>query len=679
MAFYQQIPRQSIFWLLIAQTLVVIPHLPRLGIWMTGFWAICIIWRIAMYRGQASYPSQYLKITLIIAGTVGVLISFGNLGGLDLAVALLILAFSLKLVEAKTRRDLNIIFYLAFFVVGTSFLFSQALPLVLFQILSIVVVLTAMIATQRSLSQHSFFQPFKVASKLLLQAIPLMLLLFIVFPRIDPLWAVHDGTTQAGTGFSDEMAPGDVVDLMQSAEVVFQVEFRNNKTIPENRKLYWRGLSLNQFDGRAWRYTPLNDEYLQNLNDGEKNTNSEWVYGEPISYSVIMRPSNQHWLFALPIADISLMQNRKLNKLYSGRDLSWRSSEKINSIIQYNVDSYLNYRVDPYLSHYEKRFFTQLPEGFNPKTLALVEQIKQENDKAQDIIKAVISYFYNNPFTYTLKPEKLGRNTVDDFLFNTQKGYCEHYSNAFVFALRAAGIPSRVVIGYQGGEINPANNILTVRQMDAHAWAEYWIEGKGWQRYDPTTLVAPDRIEYGMNSFALNQSEELSLFSPILIKNVSFIKSISNQFDSINYAWRKWLVGFDGDIQYSVLKALLGEVTSLRIATFMFFVMSGVLSIVAVLLYRRLQRKKLSPELQLYYRFCKKLSEKGFQRRNHEPPQRFYERLSKAVSPKLSEKAEKITHLYQQIVYNEVDKKGNLQQLKQEIKKFQVSKADFIQ
>ncbi|NNC54587.1 MAG: DUF3488 domain-containing transglutaminase family protein, partial [Pseudomonadales bacterium] len=476
---------------------VILPHAGRMSWWMIAIWLLCAFWRMAMFRGEASYPGRLIRGILVVLGCSGIAISFGSLGGLDICVALLILAFSLKLIEVRTRRDMYLVYYLAFFIIAAAFLFSQSMLLAVYQIGSIALVLTAMVATQHSLYNRSPGLALRVALKLLGQAVPVMVLFFIVFPRIGPIWSVPDSRSAAGMGMSDSIEPGDIARLNQSSELVFRVEFEGAP--PLRQAMYWRGLTLDAFDGRRWSASTAAAQRAANGTGDysapvapvaipQKGTAIE-IYGQPVRYRMTMEATQQNWLFALPVANLLSAVGPAASGINTAFDYTLSSVMPLYKRGELQFESYLDFRAAITLEPQQQHVYTQLPPGFNPRAREFARAIRQRSGSADEFVERLNTHFVAQDFAYTLEPPPLGRDSVDDFIFSTRTGYCEHFSNAYAFLLRAAGIPARVVVGYQGGELNPHNLSINVRQLDAHAWVEYWQAGAGWQRIDPTYSV----------------------------------------------------------------------------------------------------------------------------------------------------------------------------------------------
>ena len=673
----QQIPRNSIIWLLSAQLAVILPHTSRMSWWMIAIWLLCAFWRMAMFRGEASYPGKLIRSILVVLGCSGIAISFGSLGGLDICVALLILAFSLKLIEVRTRRDMYLVYYLAFFIIAAAFLFSQSMVLAIYQIGSITLVLTAMVATQHSLYNRSPGLALRVALKLLGQAVPVMVLFFLVFPRIGPIWSVPDSRSSAGMGMSDSIEPGDIARLNQSSESVFRVEFEGAP--PLRQDMYWRGLTLDAFDGRRWSASKAvspqaasdTGRFITPVLQPQTGTEIE-IYGQPLRYRMTMEATQQKWLFALPVANLVSAVGPAASGINTAFDYTLRSVQPLYKRGELEFESYLDFRAAITLEPLQQRAYTRLPPGFNPRARAFARDLKQRSYSADEFVARLNAHFIAQDFAYTLEPPPLGRNSVDDFIFSTRTGYCEHFSNAYAFLLRAAGIPARVVVGYQGGELNPHNQSINVRQLDAHAWVEYWQAGAGWQRIDPTYSVVPERIDLGFDGALLRRPElaDADMFSPLYYRNIAFFKAVRLRFEALNHAWQSWVVGFDAAEQQRVLGVMLGAVTPMKMALFVGAVLALLLGLVAVAVLLSARRGRQRRETLLYLAFCQKIARAlGLKRHASEAPLHFARRVA-AHSPLAANEVQAITRQYMAIAYAGQQDAGSMQALKKAVAQF---------
>lgn len=532
------IPRTSLTWLLLAQALVIVPFLQHLPVSIILLWLGCTLWRVQIFRMRARNPGTWVKSGLLVGTAGGVYLARGSLVGLDAGAALLIAAFVLKMLEMQTRRDALVLIFLGFFCVAVGYLFESELLWGVFTLLPVCTLLAALIGLHQSNLSSGASSTLKLAAKLMLQAVPLMLLLFLFFPRLEPLWSLPQPGGKALTGLSDSMTPADVAELSKSPALVMRASFSG--PLPPRNQLYWRALTLEQFDGRRWSQS-ARAQTVQ-LPDWRK-------YGEPLSYNIVLEPSGRPWLLALDTAENAQTDVRQMS------DFRLQRRRPVDQALMYDLRSWPDAVRDAQLTENIQRQDLQLPAKGNPQARQWAADLLRRYPKPDALVNAMLEYFNREPYHYTLKPPTLGADTVDSFLFDSRAGFCAHYAGAMTFVLRAAGIPARVVAGYQGGEWNEGGRYLTVRQYDAHAWVEYWQAGVGWRSVDPTAAVAPQRIEQGLEQ-ALAADEDFLQDSPmsaLRYRNVAWLNALRMDWDSLNYGWQRWVLGYQGQQQLQVL------------------------------------------------------------------------------------------------------------------------------
>lgn len=638
-----QIPRNSLAWLLLAQAVILAPHVIHIPVWIWGIWLIAVLWRWQIFRGAWGFPGWPIKLVLVASSCAGLYLAYRGSFGVETMVGLLIVGFVLKLIEMRKRGDLLLLCHLGYFIVATQFLFFSNVFAALYGLLSLIVVSATLLASHQSLDQHRFWRTLRLTSVLVLQAVPLMLLLFVVAPRVGPLWAVPMNSAGAKTGMSDSMSPGDISELSRSTELVFRASFEG--MAPPQSELYWRGLVFSYFDGRRWSQS--NAQLSRTNINWSEQKRADWrddlnYQGDAVRYQVIIEPTKQVWLFSLTAPehwDEDTGLSQELNLL---------RKRPITQRMQYQVTSWLDYRYQAQqLEEGQRRQMLQLPARSNPRTRAIAEQWLSEADSAEALIQRLLRH-YNTSFRYTLQPATLGKESVDEFLWETQEGFCEHFASSFVFFMRAAGIPARVVVGYQGGEYNPLENYYAVRQREAHAWSEIWLPGQGWLRIDPTAAVAPERIEQGVD-FSLDE-EDIQLLDNSFVAGISFLNTLRLRWEGFNYLWSRWVLGYDTNTQSAFLDRWLGGADVWRLA--LFVLVSGVVIIgtlvLAVVWGQR--RKYRYPADRYYLRFCKKLARFGIPRRAGEGP-RDYARRVIQQRPDLVSPVNRVTELYELASY----------------------------
>lgn len=553
----EQIPRPALFWIVGCQALLVAPHALRLPVWVLLLYGAAFVWRLQMARGRWPLPPRTLKVAMILAVSAGIGRAYGSMVGLEPTVALLLAAFALKLVESVRRQDAYVLIFLGFFICITEFLFTQDLAVTLYMGAVVWLLVTALIAVHREPTGALDLRPLRLAGTMLLQAVPLMLVLFFLFPRLGPLWSVPLKSHTATTGMSDTLRAGDVSNLARSSEVAFRVLFTG--AVPAMPELYWRGLVMSVLEQDTWRGL----RYFEMPPTQRRAAEPEQI-GRALDYQVLMAPTQQNWLYALRHAE---PLGRGIMAL---PDFRLYSPVPVESELSYRVRSWPDAPLQQELNDWRRRLETQLPEQGHPRTRALAEALRASVDSDREYLQRILQRFREQPYRYTLRPPLLGRESIDEFLFDTRAGFCEHYASAFAVLMRAAGIPARVVAGYQGGEINPLNGTVVVRQFDAHAWNEVWLEGGGWVRVDPTAAVSPERIEYGLEQALAEEGSFLSdsPLSPLRYRSIDWINRLRLQYDALSYRWQSWMVGFDSEAQLDVLRRAFGQISVRRFLAF---------------------------------------------------------------------------------------------------------------
>jgi len=631
-------PRAAFLLLMICVVMSVLPHIERLPRWMLLLLPVVMLWRFLVFRERIRFPSRWLRLLMVATGCVGVGWHYGTIFGPDAGVALLVTAYLFKLLEMYTRRDAFLVVILSYFVLATEFLFSTSFYSALYILVVLVFITAALIALNQSERQISVRKPLRLALVAVLQAIPLMLVLFYLFPRIAPLWDLGMKGKNNTRGLTESVSPGDIAELSLSSELAFRLDFKD--TIPLPRDRYWRAMIFDRFDGRTW--------HAQTASKDLFHPDQIEYRGQPLQYRVYLEPTGQRWLPAAAWAQLDGVKNQNQD------DLTFSAAAPVNSAISYGVTSYLDYQYQasginrPMWSRY-----TSLPADGNPQTVAAARKLyRQAKGDPKAMSDLILDWFYKEQFVYTLHPPRLGNNSIDDFLFNTHKGFCAHYAGAFTFMMRAAGIPTRMVVGYQGGEKHPLGNYLLVRQYDAHAWTEFWLQGEGWVRVDPTSAIAPDRIESGSLRESLDEQSLLdSPFSALNLGRLPIFGQLRLLGDYIDYLWFRNVVSYDGSAQGALFKTLLGKVTPQRLALLLAgsFLLVALLLTVWIVLSRR-SLTVLSRADRDYLRFLRSLASRGIERQQGEGVLAFCGRAGQLL-PEQAHSIEQISRLYSDIKY----------------------------
>lgn len=532
-------PPHRVLHLLAVLTAVMLPTLAHLPLWTCLALATALLWSAAASQRRWALPPAWLRGALTAAALAGVYASYGRINGLNAGVALLASMVALKLTELRSRRDVRVLIGLMYFILVTSFLFSQDLWLAVYLLLCAWLITATLIETSTP-ARLPLRRSLRLSAVLTAQALPLMVVLFVLFPRIPgPLWGLPADSGAARSGLADSMAPGDIQRLILSDAVAFRVRFDGRA--PPRPLRYWRGPVFSFFDGRSWR-----------PGVAEKIDAAPAIrqHGTPVTYQITLEPSRTRWLFALDLPDpTALPTHSALNG-----DAVLRAEHRVRERRLYALRSYPDYQLQPRLPQRLRRENLSLPRHGNPQARALAARWRRQGLDDAGIISAALRRFHDENFHYTLKPPPLGRNAVDDFLFKTRAGFCEHYASSFTFLMRAAGIPARVVTGYQGGSRNGVGDYYVVRDADAHAWSEVWLAGRGWVREDPTAAVAPSRVDRGIDSALGDASGLPDYLTPQWRRSWRY--ALQARWDWVNTQWNRWFLGYGPDLQRHLMQAL---------------------------------------------------------------------------------------------------------------------------
>ena len=631
--------------LLLAVVMVAAPHVERLPWWTTTLGIMLIVWRAHSAHFDLELPRKWLLVLIVVGTMGGIYITYGRILGRDSGITLLIIMLGLKLLEMATLRDAMIMVFLSYFLVITNFLYSQSILTAIYMLCAVWVITAAMIGFQYRVRQPGYLSQLRTAGEILLQAVPLMVVLFVLFPRVQgPLWGMPQDANAGITGLSDEMSPGSVSQLILSDAIAFRVAFESQ--IPNSNQLYWRGPVLWDFDGVRWTAprlpAPLQHEYLP--------------LGVSINYTVTVEPHSRRWLFALDLPARTPPRSIMTN------DFQLLAQAELNTRIRYDMSSYLSYRDNAAPARYELRRALALPSGTNPRSAALAAQMMRSSSSERDYVSTVLAMFRSQNYSYTTTPPPLYENPVDEFLFSTRAGFCEHYASAFAVLMRAAGVPARIVTGYQGGEINTVGNYLTVRQADAHAWVEIWLKDEGGIRVDPTAAVSPARVESGVAS-AIPESEAL----PILRGDHPWLRNARMTWDSLANSWNQMVLGYTPDRQRQLMRQIGIDDATWRSMVMLMLIAAGIVTLVlTACLLRRLHVTRPDPVIAAYARFCANLERRGVERHRSEGPDAFCRRACAAV-PELAPSINTISNVYIRLRYGSDAQPADVLTLQREV------------
>ncbi len=629
------LPPHLLMRLLAVLAIVLAPHGAHLPLWATLLVIAIMIWRsLSVLRRWPPIP-RAAKVLLALAAFAGVYASFGRVSGQTAGVVLLVVMAALKLTELNSRRDLMVLVLLMYFLLITHFLFSQELWTAAYLIFCAVLITGVLIDANHPAAILPLRNSLRLSGRLVAMALPLMVIIFVLFPRIPgPLWGLPSDSGAARTGLSDNMEPGEISSLVESDAVAFRVRFEGKP--PANRELYWRGPVFGHFDGHRW------DSVLHA--NAENDTQAKLDGGE-VRYEVTLEPQRSHWLFALDLpAAASLPSDAHLDA-----DFELFANGESRERRLYQLESFTQYRLQGEFDDAQRRFYTRLPARSNPRTQALAQQWRAQGLDDQQIIDAALAMFRQQAFFYTLHPPALSRDSVDEFLFDTRKGFCEHYASSFAVLMRAAGIPARIVTGYQGGEKNAVGDYYLVRQSDAHAWTEVWLAPRGWVRIDPTAAVAPQRIERGIGE-ALENSGDLPAFLDPRRPGYNLRYAFEARWDWINSQWNHWVLGYGPDLQQEFLRRF-GIVDWSDMILALTAAVALVLGGLGIVLLRQFSVPAASdPAQDQWRRLQRRLARVGLTQLAHEGALDFSRRVSIA-KPALAASIAQITSLYLQLRY----------------------------
>lgn len=647
--------RRDTLLLMGAVLLTMLPQFPYQPGWAIAGFLLLFLWRLGLVLSGRRCPGTVVRMLAAFACTAAVYAHYQNLVGRDPGVTLLVLFLGLKLLEMQARRDLFVVIFLCFFLLLAAFLHSQALPIAALVLVALFALIISMLTIQFAGNEAALRQRLRLGGVLFLQAIPLAVLLFIVFPRLSsPVWGARDGGTAAQTGLAPTMTPGSIAELSQSSNIAFRVRFDKE---PARPLMYWRGPVLDRFDGRSWSTSP-------HLGHAVVAPSMVIDSAAPrYRYTVTLEPTGQHWLFALeaPVAFDERWTTR------SGLDPGFTriSHDVIGERVRYSAEAVTTYRLGTGETPASLRNWLELPAGSSPRTRALAAQWRAEDDAPRTLVARALRLFAEQPFRYTVRPPLLGDEPVDDFLFATRAGFCEHYASAFVVLMRALGIPARVITGYQGGERNVLDDYWIVRQSDAHAWTEVWIAGAGWLRIDPTAAVAPERIEQGAAHL------ENLLAGDSGMRGVSALwHQLGLRLDGIAHGWNQWVLSYDGERQRRLFEAFGFDSRNWRDLAGLFAALSMLVVGGSALLTLH-PRSPQDPVERAWSDFCGKLAASGIPREPHETAWQYHERSRRLLDPDSIVRAREIVALYNTLRYSGRSSPADVRHLRQSVARFE--------
>lgn len=615
--------RDTLF-LLVVIAWVIAPQVNVLPAWASLLAAGLMLWRGWLAFKGRPLPTRWVLAVPLVIAVAGTLYTHRTILGRDAGVTLIVMLLALKMLELRARRDALVVFFLGFFTMLSNFFFSQSLFTAAAMLVALLGLLTALVNAHMPVGRPPLSQALRTAGTMALLGAPIMAALFMLFPRMAPLWGMPADNLTGRSGLSGTMKIGDMAEIALDDRVAIRLRFEGDeRSIPPQSALYFRGPVMTGFDGREWQAEPFRED-------------SPWaarvavpanlkVSGPAVRYEVTLEPQRQPWLMVLEATpEAPTLPNMQA---YMTQDLQWMTARPITEVLRYQAVSYPSFRHGPTTSSRQLRVHTELPPGFNPRTLELATQMRADptltNADTQQLVDAVLQRLRTGGYSYSLDPGVFGEHTADEFWFDRKEGFCEHISSAFVVLMRALDVPARIVTGYQGGERNPVDGYWIVRNADAHAWAEVWMESRGWVRVDPTGAVSPGRIgafqrlRAPQGAFATAMG---TVISPGLAQNLRAV------WEAVNNSWNQWVLNYTQSRQLDLLKSLGFESPSWQDLTMVL----GILIIVAALGgmgWSLWERSQHDPWLRLMARARQRLARAGLVVPDTLPPRAMAERV----------------------------------------------------
>jgi protein-glutamine gamma-glutamyltransferase len=624
--------------------------------WILVLLCCAVVMRIALYLQYQKHLPSVRTLNLLALLSALVLAYFSWQLGLLLAmVNLLVLACALKLMQLRANRDYFQLVSAEFFVLGCGLIFEQSIVYTLFYFTLALLLLVSMafhispsVPINRQLKRVGIMS---------LQALPIAILMFMVLPQLDPLWQMP-ASKNSKTGLSDKVSPGDIAELSQSSELAFRASFSGDIPLPPQR--YWRAIVLEYFDGKSWQPHPRRSQANLQLRQMRQEF-SPGTEGPYFQYQVIAEASQQHWLFGLDVAIPADPDSN--NKIWQSHDYQLLSQHPLFSQFQYQLRSYYQQPLNQGFLAFDKALNLQVPEQGNPRTRAWVDKLRKQYPQDGEFITALKQYFAQG-FRYTLRPEVMQNEPVDQLLFDKKAGFCAHFASAMAYALRLGGIPARMVTGYLGGELNQSNT-MSIYQYDAHAWVEVWHQQFGWQRLDPTALVAPDRVNYGLERAMQEEGSFLAdnPFSLASLKSIAILNELRLALADLYFLWSHWVLGFNHQAQQDLFKSLLGKLTPERLGALGLAVLALISLLLAIFFVPAWGLKKRHPSYYYYQQALAQLAKLAIERPHWQGTTEFAEVVKKSQNKQLGHYFAKLSHSYNRLNYSQLSHADKIEQL----------------
>jgi len=594
--------RKTTLWVIATFSFAMLPQLGLMPLPVAIVAVLPILWRIAAELKSWEPLPGWVRHSATALGLATLFMSYGNITGRRAAVSLLTVMLALKMVECYKIRDARLVICFTLFLCATQFLFTQGIVMPFYGGITVLLALVALTQLHRADAwghageapavKASLFSELGFSFRLLALAIPIGLAFFLLFPRLsNPLWGIPDTTLDSKTGLADSMSPGSIQNLFMDDSPAFRVEF--DGPAPAQELLYWRGPVFWRFDGKTWK----SGFYGKNIEASSKPEASDTAW----RYSVQLEPHERKWLFALDYP-VSNPPDSRLTM-----DFQLVRRHPVIQLMQYEMVSNPVFTDSPDLAVTLRQQALDLPENNNPRTRDLVEAWRRETPADAEFVRRVLEHFNQQPFHYSLSAPLLGAHAVDEFLFDSRTGFCEHYASTFAVMMRMAGIPSRVVTGYLGGWYSEIGNYVLVRQSDAHAWTEVWLPERGWTRVDPTAAVSPLRVQQGSLS---------ALSLPRHMFDYSWLRRARNRADIIQQRWNDWIIEYGASHQAELLAPLgLKHMTPAMLVTVLVITISLFSAILFPIVLRIRGPGNRDPIQKSWQKFLRRLASAGFETR----------------------------------------------------------------
>ncbi|MGC4394320.1 transglutaminaseTgpA domain-containing protein [Hydrogenophaga sp. T2] len=608
--------RDTLFLLAVIAWVVALQaaHIPA---WTTALTGVLLAWRGWLALQARPLPGWPWRAGLLAVALAGTWASHGTLLGQNAGVTLVVVLLALKTLELRARRDAFVVFFLGFFALLTHFFYSQSLVTAAGILVALLGLLTAVVNAHMPVGRPPLAQAARIAAGMALMGAPIMLVLFLLFPRIAPLWGVPNNNPTGTSGLSEDMRVGDVAQLALDDSIALRVRFDGPP--PPAALTYFRGPVLSRFDGRRWTQqlepTALSAGLRAELRPR----------GEPLRYEVTLEPHQRRWLFVLEAATEA--PELPGNRVRMTTDLQWVTQRPIVSLVRYRAQSHVDFGHGPLQDSAALREFVDLPPGFNPRTLQLAQDLRRVHgpgpQNAPALVDAVLERLRTGGFVYTLEPGVYGQHTADEFWFDRKAGFCEHFASAFAVLMRAMDIPARVVTGYQGGELNSVDGYWTVRQRDAHAWTEVWLQGRGWVRVDPTGAAVPSRIGSLQRLQAPVGAVAGALRAAVGADLIGLLRA---NWEALNNTWNQWVLNYTQDRQFELLRSLGVASPSWQDLALVLLAVVVVVSLVGAA-WAVWERRRHDPWLRLLHHAGRRLTTLGLQASDRTPPRELARQL----------------------------------------------------